>query len=279
MKKKLFKWLKVLLIIYIIVGIALYYFQENLLFHPVPLAAGYAYHFPAPFAEATIPYDSATDFNLVQFKLPSDTIVSVNANKHGVGCKGVVLYFHGNRQNINRYAPFAKNFTQNGYDVWMIDYPTFGKSTGKLSEQLLYDEALQFYKLANAQFHSDSIIIYGKSLGTGIAAQLASTQKCKRLILETPYYSLVSMAKHYAWIYPVDYTAKYKIPTNEYFKRITVPITVFHGTADGVVPYSNAAKLKMVMKPVDEFITIENGTHNNLNDFPLFHQKLDSLLR
>ena len=60
---------------------------------------------------------------------------------------------------------------------------------------------------------------------------------------------------------------------------VKVPITIFHGTDDGVIPYSCAVKLKTVLKPTDQFITIDDGTHHNLNDFPLFHQKLDSLLR
>ena len=70
----------------------------------------------------------------------------------------------------------------------MIDYPGFGKSTGVFSEQLLYDWALTLYKLARAYYSPDSIIIYGKSMGTGIAAQLASIRDCRHLILETPYY-------------------------------------------------------------------------------------------
>jgi len=265
-KKKLFRWLKIVLIVYATIGITLYYLQEKILFHPTALAADYKYSFTEPFEEVNILYDSSTNFNIVQFKV-KDTL-----------CKGIVLYFHGNKENINRYAPFANNFTKNGYETWMIDYPSFGKSTGKLNEGILYEEALQLYKMASAKFHADSIVLYGKSMGTGIASQLASTQRCRQLILETPYYSITSMANRYAWIYPVERMIKYKLPTCEYFKNVKVPITIFHGTDDGVVAYSNACKLKMVMKPSDKFITIENGTHNNLSDFPLFHQKLDSLL-
>ena len=71
----------------------------------------------------------------------------------------------------------------------------------------------------------------------------------------------------------------YKIPTNKFLQEVNYPITIFHGTDDGVIPYRCAVKLKAVLKPTDEFITIENGTHHNLNDFTLFHQKLDTLLQ
>ena len=71
----------------------------------------------------------------------------------------------------------------------------------------------------------------------------------------------------------------YHFPNNEYLQNVTAPIIIFHGTDDGVVPYSNASMLKEVLKTNDEFVTIENGSHNNLNDFPIFHQKLDSLMK
>ena len=71
----------------------------------------------------------------------------------------------------------------------------------------------------------------------------------------------------------------YKIPVNKFLVDVDYPITIFHGTDDGVIPYRNAARLKTVLKPTDEFITIEKGTHHNLNNFDLYRQKLDSLLR
>jgi pimeloyl-ACP methyl ester carboxylesterase len=71
----------------------------------------------------------------------------------------------------------------------------------------------------------------------------------------------------------------YKIPVNEYLEDVNYPVTIFHGTDDGVIPYHNAARLKKILKPADEFITIDEGTHHNLNEFPLFQQKLDSLLK
>jgi hypothetical protein len=192
--------------------------------------------------------------------------------------KGVVIYFHGNRGNIERYAKFAGNFTKHGYEVWMEDYPGFGKSTGTRNEKILYQQAEQIYALAAASFAVNSIVVYGKSFGTGIAAYIASTVNCRRLILETPYYSIPDLFSYYAPIYPVQAMADYKLPINLYLPKITIPVTIFHGTADGVIPYRCAARLKRLLKTTDGFITIENGTHHNLNDYPLFHQKLDSLL-
>ena len=260
-------WLKLIIIIYCATGIALYYLQDHILFHPEPFSKDEKYDFPDSCNEINIPYNNETNLNIIQFKT-KDTAV-----------KGVVLYFHGNRKNISWYAKYAANFTKNNYEVWMHDYPGFGKSTGKFAEQKLYDYALQVYKLARTKFKPANIIIYGKSFGACIASQLASVRDCKYLILETPCYSMTSLVAHYFPIYPVKQMLHYHFPNNEYLQNVTAPIIIFHGTDDGVVPYSNASMLKEVLKTNDEFVTIENGSHNNLNDFPVFHQKLDSLMK
>lgn len=265
-RKKIIGWSKAVIIIYCSIGIALYYLQEKLMFHPDPLPHDYVFKFNVPFNEINIPMNSRDTLNLVQF-FP----------KEG-RAKGVVLYFHGNRGNINRYAKYAANFTRNGYQVFMADYPGYGKTTGKLSEENLYKQAMEVYKLAHSKFNDDSIIIYGKSLGSGIASWLASKKNCKRLILETPYYSMPDLFSHYAPIYPTSAMAHFKLPTFEYLQEVKAPVTIFHGNDDGVIPYDNSHKLTKKFKQGDEFITIENGGHNNLNDFAVFHQKLDSLL-
>ncbi|MBI2284916.1 MAG: alpha/beta fold hydrolase [Bacteroidetes bacterium] len=266
-KQKLFRWIKLIVAVYALAGIALYYLQEKFLFHPVAIPADSSYHFSQPFTEANILLDQDTRFNLVQFT-PADT-----------PAKRIVLYFHGNRENVNHYAGFAKNFTSKGYEVWMPDYPGFGKSTGKLTEAILYEEALHVYKLARIRYQPEQILIYGKSLGTGIAAQLASVRDCRQLILETPYYSLTSLTRLFFWMYPVNQLLHFKMRTHEYLPKVTAPVTIFHGTADGVIPYLHAKRLKKLLKPADSFITIEGGSHNDLNSFPLMQEKLDSLLR
>ena len=266
MKKIILRWLKVFIILYCLIGIALYYLQELFLFHPEKLSAAYVYHFEQPFEEINIPINSTDTVNLVKF-FPKDLIR-----------RGVVLYFHGNKQNIERYAKFAPNFTQHGYEVWMEDYPGFGKTSGKRSEKILYEQALQLQKMAIGKYGKDSIILYGKSFGTGIAAYVAASTRCRRLILETPYYSIPSLFSCYAPIYPTAAMSNYKIPLNEFLEDVRDPVTIFHGTDDGVIPYSCASQLKKQLKPSDEFITIDGGTHQNLNDFPLMKRKLDSLL-
>jgi uncharacterized protein len=265
-RKKIYRWLKIIVLLYSLIGITLFYLQEKFLFHPEKFSAAYVYHFKVPFEEVNIPFNNTDTINMIKF-FPVDPVR-----------RGVVLYYHGNKENIERYAKFATNFTKHGYEVWMEDYPGFGKSTGERTEIKLFEQALQIRKMAASKYAADSIIIYGKSFGTGIAAYVASETDNKRLILETPYYSIPSLFACYAPIYPTGKMSTYKIPTNFFLADVKYPISIFHGTADGVIPYRNAARLKAVLKPTDEFISIEKGTHHNLNDFDLFKQKLDSLL-
>jgi len=265
-KRAIVRALKWFIFLYAFIGIALFFLQDYFLFHPVKLARDYSYQFNTSFEEVDIPFSKDDTLNMVKF-FPADSIR-----------KGVIIYFHGNKENINRYAKFASNFTRQGYEVWMEDYPGFGKSIGKRNEEILYQQAAKIYTMAVGQYTKEQIIIFGKSFGTGVAAQLASVKDCRQLILETPYYSIPDLFSCYALIYPATNMTNYKIPINQFLQKVKAPITIFHGTDDGVIPYRCAAKLRTVLKPTDEFITIENGTHHNLNDFPLFHQKLDSLL-
>jgi uncharacterized protein len=267
LKQKVFRWIKVVLFLYAAIGIALFYLQEFFLFHPEKLIKGYVRHFDMPFQEINIPFNENDTMNMVKF-FPKDSLR-----------KGVVLYYHGNKQNIERYAKFINIFTRHGYEVWMEDYPGFGKSTGIITEKKLYEQALVIQKMAASKYGADSIILYGKSLGTGIAAYVASQTKARQLILETPYYSIPDLFSSYAPIYPTERMSRYKIPSYEYLEKVNYPITIFHGTDDGVIPYRCAAKLKNVLKPTDEFVTIEEGTHHNLAKFDLYKKKLDSLLQ
>lgn len=266
-RKKIFRVLKIFIIAYCGIGIALYYLQDKFLFHPVKLDASHTFSFRQKFREVNIPFNKEDTCNLVKF-LPSDSVT-----------RGLVLYFHGNRENVEHYAKFTEIFTKQGYEVWMEDYPGFGKSTGEITENKLYDQALSIRKMAQHAFGDDSIIVYGKSLGTAIAAYTASTFKPKALVLETPYYSIPDLFGSYAFIYPAGKMSKYKLPTYKFLEDVQSPVTIFHGTDDRVVFYSCAEKLKSKLKPYDKFITIPEGTHHNLAGFTVYQKTVDSILK
>lgn len=264
-RKRIVRGLGIAFLVYVILGLSLYFLQDYFIFQPKKLPAEYRYQFEVPFKEIDLPVAGDRNLSIVKF----ETKDSVK--------KGVVLYFHGNRTNISRYAKYAESFTRNGYDVLMPDYPGFGKTTGTRKEKVFYDDALTLYKLAIRDQPAEKIIIFGKSIGTGVAAQLASVRDCGQVILETPYYNIPAVIRKYFFIYPVGLLSKYRFPTSEYIGYIRAPVTLIHGTNDGVIPYKHSKWLVEKNKSV-RLITIEKGEHNNLSEFPLFQKSLDSLL-
>jgi alpha-beta hydrolase superfamily lysophospholipase len=264
--KRIFSILKWVVIIYCAAGIILYALQEKILLHPKVLDRNHVFDFRQNFEEVNIPFNKTDTVNMVKFAAT------------GSVKKGIILYFHGNKDNIEHYAKFVPAFTKHGYEVWMPDYPGFGKSTGELTENKMYTIAYEIRKLAATLYPDDSIIVYGKSLGTAIAAYTASVKPCRQLILETPYYSIPALFRSYAFMYPARMMSKYKLPTYEFLPGVKAPVTIFHGTGDWVVPYRSGVKLKRFLKPGDRFVKIENGAHNNLSESVVYRNTLDSLL-
>ena len=262
--RSLWQTLKIIALVYFLAGILLFFIQDLILFHPKALPSDYKFPFSQPFTEHILDRGERK-IHFIRFQTDTQR-------------KGIVLYFHGNRRNIERYAGYTNLFTENGYEVWMMDYPGFGKSTGKRSEENIYNDASLLYSLAMKEAQPTSIIIYGKSIGTGVASYLAANKACRQLILETPYYSIDALAKHYFPVYPVNPMSKYSFPVHQYLKKVKSPITIIHGTEDEVIPYKQSRKLKMEKVNIN-LVTINEGRHNDLADYPLFRKTINELLQ
>ena len=260
MKKKYFsnntirKVVGLALLIYLLLGWIFYVNQERFLFKPTLIATAAPLQISQAHQEISIPINQEDTIHITRFttKQPS---------------KGAILYFHGNRQNVEWYAKYSSLFTNNGYEVFMLDYPGYGKSRGLLTEEKIYQWSDIVYSIARKSYTPSQLIIYGKSLGSGIAAQLAAKRDCRQLVLETPYYDFPAVLSFYAPIYPFQKLLHYQFPTHIYLKEVTAPVLVLHGTADGVVRYSNSIRLAKQFKKGDELITIEGGSHNDLVEF------------
>jgi pimeloyl-ACP methyl ester carboxylesterase len=133
----------------------------------------------------------------------------------------------------------------------MPDYPGFGKSSGTIDEMKLYRQADQVFQMAAVRFPKDSIILYGRSLGTGIAAYVASTGRGRKLILESPYYDMPSLLNRYFFLYPLRQILRFYIPTWKFLRDTDRPVVIIHGEADGVIPIGHAHKLQKFLKPTD----------------------------
>lgn len=265
LKRRLRKLVIIIFGLYVMIGSALYFFQEKVLFFPSKLEQGYQYQFDHRFEELFLQTDKNTSINALHFKADNP--------------KGVILYFHGNAGNLSGWGSVAEYFVSQQYDVLIMDYRTYGKSTGKLSEKALYKDAQYCYDFLLKDYSENQITLYGRSLGTGIASYVASNNKPKQLILESPYYSILDVAKNRFPILPVKYLLKYHFPSYEFLPKAKCPITIFHGNDDNVVPYSSGKKLSELNIEHLNFITIKGGNHNNLMSFDAYQKTMLTILK
>ena len=245
-------------------GIAVYLFQEHLIFHPEKLSDKYKFKFPNDFEEITYITKDGNAISAILFKAKKS--------------KGVVFYHHGNAGNLESWGVRAIDFTNKGFDVLMYDYRGYGKSTGKIkNEKMLYKDALMIYKELLIDYKESDIVLYGMSLGTGIATKLANENNPKSLILETPYYNFYDVSKHHYPYLPNSILLHYQFRTNRFLPEIKIPIYLFHGTEDETIPYHSSERLVKLSNNI-KLVTIKDGSHNNLNTFAAYHQGLEEVL-
>ena len=245
-------------------GIALYVFQERLIFYPEKLSSKAKFKFGNDFKEFFYETADGEKINALLFQVDHP--------------KGVIYYHHGNAGNLEYWGAKAIDFTSRGYNVMMYDYRGFGKSTGTIkNEKMMYNDAMMLYKKILHDYAEKDIIIYGISLGTGIATKLTHENNPKMLILETPYYNFYDVSKfHYPYL-PTSILLHYQFKNNKLLPEISQPIYLFHGTVDKTVPYHSSTRLANLSTNI-KLYTIENGSHSDLNTFHYYHHKLDEIL-
>lgn len=249
---------------YILVCSGLYFQQDKLIFRPEVLPADFRFNFPQAFSEVNVPVDGAS-LNALHFRAPDP--------------QGIVLFFHGNSGSLRRWGDVAESFTGRRYDLFVFDYRGYGKSTGKIkSERQLHDDAERVYAYVRERYRAENIIVYGRSLGTGIAAQLAVRHTPKMLILETPYFSLKDLTATF-YPYVPGFLLKYPLRTDLALPNVKSPVYLFHGTRDAVVPYPSSERLLPLIASAKEMVTIPDGEHNGLRLTPTYNTALDRFLR
>ncbi len=192
--------------------------------------------------------------------------------------KGLIFYLHGNAGSLNNWGEVAKRYTELNYDVFILDYPGFGKSTGSIKSRDQLFRVIQLaYNQLKKNYKEDHIIVLGYSIGTGPAAYLASINNPGLLILQAPYYSLTDMMQHTYPIFPT-FLLRYQFDTNEYLKSLKMPVVIFHGDNDGVIYYGSSLKLQQEFKQGDSLITLPGQGHNGITDNPEYIDALTKIL-
>lgn len=256
----------IILVIYIIISVALYYLQDYLLFKPEKLDKDFQFAYEnQDTKEYYMETRDGAKINGLLFK---------SKNKP----KGVVLYLKGNSKSIKGWGKFAVDFTRHDYSVFMVDYRGFGKSTGRRSQKAIKRDLQEVYNKLKERTPEKHIILYGRSLGSGFAAKLASMNNPRLLILDAPYYSLTKVTGRYMPFMPLSLLMKYPLPTYKWLKYVQCPIHIIHGTHDKLIPYKSSVKLSQVNPRLTKIHTVIGGGHKNLNNFESYHLMLDDIL-
>lgn len=266
LKSKIKKITLILLGIYIMVGTALFLLQEKFLFLPETLSQDYT-------------YELSYDYDEYFLDTPNEGVINtlhIKANNP----KGAILYFHGNAGNLKRWSEVTEYFVTLDYDVYIMDYRTYGKSKGVLSERALYNDAQVCYDHLKKFWKEEDIIVYGRSLGSAMATKMASSNNPKKLILESPFYNIVDVAKKRFPIFPVKNLLKYKLPNNEHIKDVKCLTFIIHGDNDNVVPFTSGLKLFNISNKDRTTLTkVENGGHNDLIEFDTYQKLIKEILQ
>ncbi|HMQ49593.1 MAG TPA: alpha/beta fold hydrolase [Saprospiraceae bacterium] len=250
-------------IVYVALCAVFYLLQDFFFFRPEILPRHFEYRYPFPFEEVNFDMEDGGQINGIWFKVPNS--------------KGVVYYLKGNSKSIKGWGKFAKDFVGKGYDFFMVDYRGFGKSSGRRTEPTLFNDAQTVYKWLKNQYAEEQIVVFGRSLGSGIAARIAAWNKPALLILDSPYFSFYYQIRRFIFWMPVQWLLRYKIRTDQFIKKVECPIFIIHGTKDRLIPFRQSLMLKK-QAPKIELIPIEGGGHNNLPEYPEYHDVLYDIL-
>ena len=250
--------------LYITICILLFFLQEKLIFFPEKLEKDYRFNFDQNFEEIVIKTNDNKLLHGILFKADSS--------------KGLVFYLHGNAGALDSWGDLAKTYTNLGYDVFMLDYRGYGKSEGSINGQSRFFEDIQTtYDTLKNKYPEDKMIVLGYSLGSGLAAKVASANNPKLLILQAPYYSLTDMMRHTYPIIPT-FILKYKFKTTDFLKDCKMPVVIFHGDKDEVIYYGSSLKLQKEFKNQDTLITLSGQTHNGITENPDYITAIQMIL-
>ena len=269
-KKKMYNLFLVSLVVlvYLLVTLGLYIFQRSLLYHPVE--NNY--------------YGDKLTVNIEKVKITTDDNIDLLAWYHKKDIKKykTILYFHGNAGSLEDRIHKINHFKDMNINFILLAWRGFSGNKGKPTEQGLYQDARSAVKwLINQGVTEENIIIYGESLGTGVATEIAQNKNFAGVILESPFTSMIDLGKKYYPIFPVKLLLKDKYESEKKIKNLKSPILVIHGKKDKIVPFYMGKKIfDMANNPKFNYFTemddhMMNYDENLINEIDLFIRTLN----
>ncbi len=238
---------------YAVLAAALFFYQPNLLYFP---------DMPTREIEAT-PGDIGLEFEALTLTTRDDEQLDawfIPADP----ARAVVLFCHGNAGNISHRLESIRLFHELGLSVLIFDYRGYGQSTGKPTEKGTYRDAdaAWDYLVEQRGISAEHIILFGRSLGASIAADLATRQSAAVVVLESAFTSVPDIAaKLYPWL-PVRWLSRYQYDTRKKLASIHSPVLIVHSRDDEIISYSNGEQLFEAAREPKQFLPLRGG-HND----------------
>lgn len=253
--------LALLLFLYVLGVFFLYKKQERYIFYGDKLPDDHNYTFDLPYQEYMIDVEDGEVHAVhIQQERP----------------RGLFFFLHGNCGNVQHWVPNTAYYQAVNYDLFIMDYRGFGKSRGIIkSEEQLHADVMAAWNVVAPKYLEKSlpIVIYGRSLGSGLAVELASKVSHELLILASPFYSLEEVAKEQVpWV--PSRVMRYALRSHEKIATLSSPVLIVHGDKDQLIPLSHAERLQALDKENIELSVIEGAAHADLQQFDSYNQKL-----
>ena len=232
-----------ILVIYASVLVLLFIFQRNLMYHP----------------DENNYFGDKLEVNIEKVKIKTSDNIDLLGWFHKKDLKRLktIVYFHGNAGKLENRIHKLNHFKDMDVNFLIIAWRGFSGNEGEPSEEGLYiDGNSAIMWLKNLGLSEEDIIIYGESLGTGIATEIAQNNNFAGLVLETPFTSMIEAAKNFYPYIPVGLLLKDKYKNNIKIKNINIPVLIMHGEADQIVPFWMGEKIyEMANEPKFSYFT------------------------
>jgi len=247
--------IQIFLLVYLGLMALIYFRQSSLVFLP-----GIDRSFRATPADIGLPFaplelGTADGETLDGWFVPADTKQDV---------RGLVIFFPGNAGNIGHRLDYLRMFHDLGLATLIVDYRGYGRSSGAPSEDGTYLDAAALWRHATQVlgFPADRIVLFGESLGGGVAAQLAAANRPGALVLASTFTSVPDMGAELYPFLPIRLLARIRYETLARLPQITCPVLVVHSRSDDIIPFHHGWHLFEAARAPKQFLEIEGG-HND----------------
>ena len=249
---------------YILLLVVVFFFQRSLLYHP-----------------SVDNYLSENILNepteIEKVKISTKDNLSLLGWFYKKDLKGLktILFFHGNAGSLENRTYKLNHFKDLNVNFLIIAWRGFSGNMGKPNEVGLYEDARSAISWLNMRgIQDENIILYGESLGTAVAIEVAQNKNYAGVILESPFTSMINMGKKYYPFFPISFLLKDKYESNKKINKVSCPVLIIHGKVDKIVPYTMGEKMYELANQPKFFYSQEYGDH-----MVEYNEKLLSALR